>query len=140
MAYNIFISSDGKDADLARDLSKRLMKAGLTATTSPNKTDRDRIENLKKADEVIFLLTTNSLESYNVFFDMGAAYEMNKRLAPVLVGVRVKDLSAIVKGLDFIKYDELERYISKLQRRVKKSSKSSAQAQQKLGETAKSAA
>lgn len=145
MSYNIFISFDSKDTDLARDLSKRLEKAGLTVTTTTgniyNPRDvKDNIENLKKADEAIFLITNNSIEGKKILFDMGIATSLEKRLAPILVGLRPKELPDIVKGLDFIKYDELERYIGRLQRMAGETSKPLAKVQPKSGEPSKSAA
>ncbi len=123
MAYNIFISSDSKDTDLARDLSKRLEKAGLSVTTSIGKAgnprdDKSHIENLEKADEVIFLLTSNSIRDQKILFDLGIATSLEKRLTPIIQGVKPKELPDIAKGLDYIKYDDLERYISRLRRRV----------------------
>jgi hypothetical protein len=128
--YKVYISSDSKDLDLARDLSKRLEKAGLKVATSTGKADnprddKDRIENLRSADEVIFLITDNAIQGNDVLFDLGAADVLEKRLAPVLVGLRPKELPDILRGLDYIKYDELERYIGKLQRKVEKAAKSS---------------
>src|SRR5215210_4796805 len=117
MTYNVFISCESKDRDLARDLSKRLEKAGVKVTNSASKIDnprddKDRIKNLQKADEVIFLITNNAIEGNKVLFDLGVANMLDKRLACILVGLKPKELPDIVKGLDFIKYDELERYIS----------------------------
>jgi hypothetical protein len=145
MAYNIFISFDNKDRDLARDLSKRLEKAGLTVMSSASKIDNprrdiDRIKNLEKADEVIFLITDDAIQGRYAFFDLGIAYAMGKRLAPVLVGLRPKDMPDILKGLDFIKYDELESYISRLRRKAGEVAKHSAKAGPKSGERLKSAA
>lgn len=145
MAYNVFISFDSKDIDLARDLSKRLEKAGLTVTISTAKIDiprddKGRIESLKKADEVIFLITNNAIDGNKVFFDMGVADALEKRLAPILVGLRSNELPGIVKGLDLIKYDNLEGYIGKLQRAAEEASKQSARVQPKSGERSKPAA
>jgi hypothetical protein len=143
--YKIYISSDSKDLDLARDLSKRLEKAGLKVTTSTGKInnprdDKDRIENLRDADEVILLITDSAIQGNNVLFDLGAADVLEKRLAPVLVGLRPRELPDILKGLDFIKYDELERYIGRLQRRVGEVAKPPAKVEPKSGERSKSAA
>jgi hypothetical protein len=145
MPYKIFISFDSKDRDLARDLAKRLEKAGLTVTTPSAKIDnpRDdkvRIENLTKADEVVFLITSNAIEGNKVLFDLGVADALEKRLAPVLLGLRPRDLPDIVKGLDFIKYDELESYIAKLSGVTEAASKPPARVQPKSGERSKSAA
>lgn len=145
MAYTVFISFDNKDRDLAGDLSKRLDKAGLIVLSSASKVDNprddvDRIKNLEKADQVIFLITSSAIDGEKVFFDLGVADALEKQLVPVLVGLRPKDLPGILKGLDFIKYDKLEGYINNLQRKVGEAAKTSARAQPKSGERSKSAA
>ena len=145
MAYSIFISFDNKDRDLSGDLSERLKRAGLTVLSSASKfvnprDDVDRIKNLEKADQVIFIITSNAIDGEKVFFDLGVADALGKELVPVLVGLRPKDLPGILKGLDFIKYDKLEGYINNLQRKVGEAAKPSARAQPKSGERSKSAA
>lgn len=145
MAYNIFISCDSKDTDLARDLSKRLEKAGATVTLSTHKMDKpdgvkERVESMTKADEIICLVTKNSIDGKRLLFDMGVATTMRKRLTSVILGLKPKDLPDIMRNLEFIKYEDLERYISRLRRMVDDASKQSAKAQPKSGEPSKSAA
>jgi hypothetical protein len=139
MAYNIFISSNNKDIDLARDLAKRLEKAGVTAITSTGKIDnpqgvKERVDSLKKVDEVVFLLTTNSVGGKKLLFDMGAASSEGKRLTPITLGLKPKELPDIISGLDIIKYEDLESYISKLQQMIEEASKTAAKPQPKPGE------
>jgi hypothetical protein len=145
MARKVFISFDNKDTALARDLSKRLESAGLTVTTSTVKIDtprddKGRLENLKKADEVILLITYNAIDGNTVLFDLGFADALEKRLVPILVGLKPNELPDIVKGLPFIKYDNLESYIQRLQLVAEETSKLSAKARPKSGEPSKSAA
>jgi hypothetical protein len=138
MVYNVFISFDSKDKALARDLSKRLEKAGLAVTISSD--IKESIGKLKKADEVIFLITDNAMRGKKILFDMGIATSLEKRLVPILVDMKPNQLPDIVKGLDFIKYDDLERYIGRLQRAAEEASKRKAKPQPKSGVTSKSVA
>jgi DNA-binding response OmpR family regulator len=138
MAYNVFISFDIKDRALARDLTKRLEKAGMTVTIAED--PKDSIEELKKADEVIFLITNNAMEGKKILYDMGIATSLEKRLVPILVDMKPNQLPDIVKGLDFIKYDDLERYIGRLQRAAAEASKLPAKSQPKSGVSSKSVA
>jgi DNA-binding response OmpR family regulator len=138
MAYNVFISFDSKDTALSRDLTKRLEKAGMTVTIA--KDPKDSIEKLEEADEVIFLITNNAMKGKKILYDMGIATSLEKRLVPILVDMKPNQLPDIVKGLDFIKYDDLERYIGRLQRAATKASKPPAKSQPKSGVTSKSVA
>lgn len=145
MSYNIFISFDSKDTDLARDLSKRLEKAGVTVTMPTRGIDKpegvkDRIDDLRKANGAVFLITNNSIGGKTILFDMGIASQLGKQIMPVIQGVKQKELPDIVKGLEFIKYEDLERYISKLKRMVDEAAKLEAKEQPKSGEPSKSAA
>lgn len=126
MAYNIFISSNSKDTDLARDLSKRLEKAGVSVITSSGKIDKPegikgRIESMKKADEVIFLVTGNAINGKKLLFDMGVATSEGKQMTAIIRGLKPKDLPDIIRDVQSIRYEDLERYIERLQRTVQQS-------------------
>ena len=138
MAYNVFISFDSRDTALSRDLTKRLEKAGMTVTIS--KDPKESIEKLKKADEVIFLITNNAMKGDKILYEMGIATSLEKRLVPILVDMKPNQLPDIVKGLDFVKYDDLERYIGRLKRAAEEASKPPAKPQPKSGVTSKSVA
>jgi nucleoside 2-deoxyribosyltransferase len=124
MPYKVFISSARRDIDLARDLAKRLEKAGLTVSLPIGSSDtgedvRAKINSeLHKADEVIVILTPNSLDSKWLLFEMGVATSLDKQLTPLVQGVEPKELPPIIKQMDYVKYADLERYISKLKQRA----------------------
>ena len=127
MAYKVFISSARRDIDLARDLAQRLEKAGvnvlLPAVSSDTGEDfAAKINNdLRKADEVIVILTPNSLDSKWLLFEMGVATSLDKQLTPLVQGVEPKELPPIIKQMDYVKYADLERYISRLKQRLNSS-------------------
>src|SRR2546421_11666078 len=130
MEYNIFISAKRKDLDLARDLAKRLDKVGLKVSKPIESIDdtenfKTRINNLKKADEVIVLVTVNSVTSKRLLFDMGVATSLEKQVTPIIQGVMAKDIPDIIKQIDYVKYSDLGSYISKLQKRSKEPKKTS---------------
>ncbi|HEX8649602.1 MAG TPA: toll/interleukin-1 receptor domain-containing protein [Pyrinomonadaceae bacterium] len=124
MPYKVFISSARRDIDLARDLAQRLEKAGvnvlLPAVSSEAGDDFAAKINsdLRKADEVIVILTPNSLDSKWLLFEMGVATSLDKQLTPLVQGVEPKELPPIIKQMKYVKYADLERYISKLKQRI----------------------
>ena len=133
MSYKIFISSSSRDLDLARDLAKRLDKSGLKVITPKPAENANgeyikaRIrEVLETVSEVIVILTKNSVNNQWVMFEIGYATSSGVHVTPIIQGIEPKELPEIIKQMDYVKYANLDQYISKLQRRVEEPSKSAA--------------
>jgi len=122
--YNIFISSSHKDRDLARDLARRLKEAGVQSTYSEltlsagSKYEKMFMELLKDADEIIPILSSNSVDNFWMMFEIGAASSLRKKITPVVVGLEKQDLPPVIKQLKYINYDKLSDYIANLERRA----------------------
>lgn len=125
MAYKIFISSAIKDIDLARDLAHRLEDAGIEVR-SMNKAavlgeaiSTKIAKDLSDADEVLVILTDESINNANLMFELGAASSMRKRVTPVVVGLEPAKVPSLIKNLKYIKYADLGRYIANLEKRAR---------------------
>lgn len=123
MAYSVFISSTREDLELARDLARRLKEVGVkvypvekSSILGLNVLSKFKKE-LHEADEVIVLLTGNSINSPGIISEMGAAFGLNKRVTPVLVNVDAEKLPPFISR-DSIKFADLPRYISDLKKRA----------------------
>jgi hypothetical protein len=122
MAHKIFISASYKDRDLARDLQRRLHEAGLAVKYSEltlsvgSSFEKDFMELLKAADEIIVILSNNSVENLWMMYEIGAASSLRKKITPVVVGLEDKELPPVIKQLKHIRYNEISDYISKLER------------------------
>lgn len=125
MAYKVFISSTVKDIDLARDLSRRLKEAGIDVysvdkAAVPGEAIFNKIAmDLGRADEVLLILTDNSVDNPNLMYELGAATSLRKRVTPVIVGLEPNKLPSLMKGMKYVKYSDLPEYISDLEKRVK---------------------
>jgi hypothetical protein len=125
MAYKVFISSSVKDIDLARDISRRLKEAGIDVysvdkSAVPGEAIFNKITvDLGRADEVLLILTDNSIDNPNLMYELGAATSLRKRVTPVIVGLEPNKLPSLMKGLNFVKYTDLPKYISDLEKRVR---------------------
>jgi hypothetical protein len=120
MAYKVFISATHKDMDLVRDLARRLKEVGVKVFPVERSATPEVItvnRSLREADEVIVLMTDNSINSQPVMFEMGAAFGLHKRVTSVVVGVEDEKLPPMVKK--YIRYADLPEYISELQKRAK---------------------
>lgn len=124
MAYKVFISSTLKDIDLARDLSRRLEEAGVDVysvekAAVPGEAIFDRIKvELGRADEVLLILTDDSVDNPNLMYELGAATSLRKRVTPVIVGLDASKLPSLIKNLNYVKYPDLPKYISELEKRA----------------------
>lgn len=124
--YNVFISSSHKDRDLARDLARRLKDAGVHATYSAltlstgggSESEKAFMDLLKYADEIIVILSSNSVDNLWLMFEIGAASSLRKKITPVVVGLQKQELPQVIKQLKYINYDKLSDYIANIERRA----------------------
>lgn len=122
MAYKVFISASHKDRDLARDLSRRLKEVNVQVTYSEltlfagSNYEETFMKLLKHADEIIVILTSNSIDNLWMMFEMGAASSLRKKITPVVVGLEKQELPPVIKQLKYIRYDKLSEYISEIGR------------------------
>jgi hypothetical protein len=119
----VFLSSTRNDLDLARDLTRRLKGKGLQVFTD------EKIEEpgeelvqllqrrLRDSDEVIFLLTQNSMTSEKIMFEIGAALSLRQKITPIVVGIRADELPPMIKHLPYVRYAEVTDYLAKLKKR-----------------------
>jgi hypothetical protein len=122
MSYKVFISSTYRDIDVARDLARRIMEAGVRVfpvdqTSAPEDSRaRSVTRSLREADEVIVILTDNSVNSPWVLYEMGAASGLHKRVTPLVVNVEDSQLPPFAKK--FVRFSELPSYIAELAKRA----------------------
>lgn len=125
MAYRVFISAISKDIELARDLARRLEDVGAKvfpvdkSTISGERIETSFNRGLREADEVIVILTSNSVNSPGLMSELGAAYSLGKRVTPVALGVEYNELPQIINRENYIRWSDLPMYISFLEKRAK---------------------
>lgn len=119
MAYKVYISSTYKDIDLARDLAHRLEEVGVEVYSVDKAEAGENLNtaisrDLSSADEVVVIITDNSVSNPNLMFEMGAALSLRTRVTPVIIGIDENKLPSIVKGMKYIEYPDMSKYISEL--------------------------
>jgi len=124
MSYQIFISYSHKDSELARDLERRLEEVGVKVSSDPVDATagadlrRGISRSLREADEMVMLLTDNSVPDSNVIYELGLADALDKRVTPVVVNEGIEQFLPMIRKR-FIKYTDLPKYIDSLKERVK---------------------
>jgi hypothetical protein len=105
----VFISHSAGDADWARSFAQALKERGVSVwfdefDVRPGESVRDALEaGLRSSDVLVALLDANSPSRANLFFELGAALGMGKRV----VAIVPKDLDPSVLPLDV----RLRRYL-----------------------------
>ncbi|MGA2878158.1 MAG: toll/interleukin-1 receptor domain-containing protein [Bryobacteraceae bacterium] len=105
----VFISHSARDADWARSFAQALKERGVTVwfdefDVRPGESVRDALEaGLRTSDVLVALLDAESPSRPNLFFELGAAIGMGKRV----VAIVPKDLDPSVLPLDV----RLRRYL-----------------------------
>ena len=90
-------------------------KSEVSGETISTKISKD----LSNADEVLVILTNESVDNPNLMFELGVASSMRKRVTPVVVGLEPANVPSLIKNLKYIKYPDLARYIADLEKRAK---------------------
>ena len=99
---SVFISHSARDADWARSFAPALKERGIDVwfdefDVRPGESLRDALEaGLRKSDVLVALVDEESPSRPNLFFELGAAIGMGKRVVPIVP----KDLDPKVLPLD----------------------------------------
>ncbi len=122
MPYKVFISSTRRDIDVARDLARRIEEAGVRVfpvedTSVPEESPAAAVtRSLREADEVIVILTDNSVHNPGVLFETGAAFGLHKRVTPLVVNVQDSEIPPFARK--YVRFGELPSYIAELAKRA----------------------
>lgn len=89
-ARKVFISHSAHDAEWARSFARALKERGLTVwldefEIQPGEAMREQLEfGLRGSDVIVALVDPDALSRPNLFFELGAAIAMGKRVVPVV--------------------------------------------------------
>jgi nucleoside 2-deoxyribosyltransferase len=109
---------------LAKDLSRRLEDVGVSVfpvekTVIPAEKILTTVNrNLRKADEVMMILTKDSGASPGLLSEFGMAYSTGKPVTPIVVNLDPENLPPVYEDMRYIKYADLSDYIAKLAARA----------------------
>ncbi|MGK7877808.1 MAG: TIR domain-containing protein [Xenococcaceae cyanobacterium] len=129
----LFIAFSEKDRDIKDKISKNLMREGLTIWINKTdiKTGTEFQEEINKgiegADNFVYLMSSNSLESKYCQQEIEHAFANNKRIIPLLIeDTETQQIPSQLRGLqfiDFARHEEPEKYrtsVDKLLNELKK--------------------
>lgn len=100
----IFLSFSSADRGLADEINEHLREKGFTtwflSDATPSQPTREELEKgLMTADTYVVLLSSRSISSPWVMFEIGAAVGQGKRVLPVLLSrIPAKSLPSVLRG------------------------------------------
>jgi hypothetical protein len=116
----VFISHSHQDDELARDLARRLRKAGLeplldvTDISAGSDRKKKLREQIREADALLFLITPAALRSGWMMAELGMAEGFERIIVPVTAGLKSVDLPAPFQTYQAVPFDEVDGAISML--------------------------
>jgi hypothetical protein len=127
MAYRVFISHSAQDRGLVISLANLLSKFEVDVfvaewyLTPGERLDEKVLEQIKKSNCIVALLTRNGMRSSWVQQEIGFSLQQGKPVIPMVErGIEPKDLAAL-QGREYIEYDRYQYHqaLSKLSTYVK---------------------
>lgn len=121
MDYKVFINHTQKDSDLATDLARRLEEAGVRvlpvkkSAVSGESVVTTVNRGLRKADEVITIVSDSSVNSPGLNSQTGAALGLRKRVTRILIGIESEEMPPFPGKT--VRYGDLHEYIAIVARR-----------------------
>lgn len=127
--YRVFVSHATADKWLAKVICEKLETVS-GATTFRDDRDIDGGDDIpetirteiKRSNELVVLLTPNSVERPWVLLEVGAAWGRSKtmKITPILCHVDVDPIPGIIKCKKAIDINDCDAFLSELKKRVKK--------------------
>ncbi len=117
LSHDVFLSFSFVNDAEAADIKQRLEAAGLTVFIATHEVEggddfaEEIREGLQSSRELCLLVSRESLESEWVITEWGAAWVLQRRITPVLMGVGHKDLPERLSRRQCVPFDEIDRYI-----------------------------
>jgi hypothetical protein len=134
-AYTVFISHSSKERWIADQISKEIRALGaetwldLKDLHGGDEIRRSIERGIRNSQEVIVLLSANSITSQWVLFEAGIATGQRKRITPVLNNIAPDKTLAPLQGIKALDLNDFDDFLVELAARIKK----------RLGKTRKAA-
>ena len=125
MAYKIYVSSTRGDIEIAKDVANRIAETGVKVfpvdeTAVPGDyilTKANRA--LREADEVVMILTRDSVNSPALISEIGMMMALEKIVTPIGVNIAEDNLPPMLKSFGWLKFAELPKYLDGLAQRTR---------------------
>lgn len=115
--HDVFISYSDKDRDIANHIKDQLQLSGLNPFMAekgikfgehfPDELRR----HLKNSMQMCLVFTQNGLTGEWVKIEAGAAWVLDKKIVPILIGTDPKDLPPILQTIQAARFTDIKKYV-----------------------------
>ncbi len=125
LTYRVFISHATADKWLATTLCEKIEATGATTFRDDRDINGgdDIPDTIRKAidaaDEMVVLLTPNSVNRSWVLMEVGAAWHREMRILAVLQHIGIEPIPSMLKSKKVIDLNQFDDYIVEVQRRIR---------------------
>ncbi len=119
MVHKVFISFSAKDKHIADSLTRELAKAGDEVSSAallvegPSDIKLGIADAMRESDEVIAIVSKNSVRSEWLSFEVGIAAGLGKKLIPVVVGIAPSELPPVLRSFQTVDLAAFRRQIGR---------------------------
>lgn len=124
-AYQVFVSHATADKWIAKVICEKLEAVGASTFRDDRDIDGgddipERLrEEIERSQELVFLLTPQSVARPWVLIELGGAWLRGIRIVAVRYHIEVDSIPAIIKAKKSIHLNELDEYLAEVERRVR---------------------
>ena len=124
MSYRVFISFAMKDKNIADSFVNEIKHTGAEIIGAESIVEAADIQGrvtdaMRKSDEVVVIVTKDSANSAWVNYEVGAATALGKKITPILVRVEPSDLPPVLRSVEGVKLENVNRYVRQLSQNVR---------------------
>jgi hypothetical protein len=122
-AYTVFVSHSSKDNWIAGQIAKEVRALGGEAWVDLNKLrggdafEEDILTAIRDCTEAVVLISSNSVNSQWVSYEIGAVAVQGKRVTPVLNNV-LPEAMAPLRGVTAIDLNDFDKFLRELAGRI----------------------
>jgi TIR domain len=122
-AYKVFVSHSSQDSWIARVIAEKIAALGaepwldMKNLEGGDIIDQEILKGIDACQEVVVLVSPNSVGSQWVVFEIGAAWGQHKRVTPILNNVPY-DAIVPLRGGKAIDLNDFDRFLSELGKRI----------------------
>jgi TIR domain-containing protein len=123
MSYRVFISFARKDKKVADSVAHQVRDAGAEVVAAESVVEGAEIklrigDAMRQSDEIIMIVSKDSAQSAWLNYEIGAAVALGKRITPILVRVEPSELPPVLRSVEGVKLENVNRYVKQLSQAV----------------------
>jgi TIR domain-containing protein len=124
--YRVFISHSSRDSWMARIMAEKVAALGAETWLDVKNLgggdviDQEVLKGIDACQEAIVLISSESVGSQWVLFEIGAVWGQHKRITPIVNNVSHDDITPL-RSIKAIDLNDFDRFLGELENRIRQS-------------------